>query len=104
MSASGADDRLLDRDQIWIVKKDPNTGESTLNWLMDWSPNSKENYGKNYRHGVYGGLAQPNLYATVPGTGGNQSQGASGSSSTVVALSQKWNTSNMSDGICSETM
>lgn len=65
MSASGADDRLLDRDQIWIVKKDPNTGESTLNWLMDWSPNSKENYGKNYRHGVYGGLAQPNLYATV---------------------------------------
>ncbi len=32
---------------------------------MDWSPNSKENYGKNYRHGVYGGLAQPNLYTTV---------------------------------------
>lgn len=65
MNASGADDRVLDRDQIWIVKKNPNTGESTLNWLMDWSPNSKENYGKNYRHGVYGGLAQPNLYTTV---------------------------------------
>ena len=65
ISASGTDDRVLDRDQIWIVKKDPNTGESTLNWLMDWSPNSKENFGKNYRHGVYGGLAQPNLYATV---------------------------------------
>lgn len=65
INASGADDRVLDRDQIWIVKKDSNTGESTLNWLMDWSPSDRENYGKNYRHGVYGGLAQPNLYETM---------------------------------------
>ena len=65
IGASGADDRVLDRDQIWIVKKDPGTGESTLNWLMDWSPNPRENYGKNYRHGVYGGLARPNLHGAM---------------------------------------
>ena len=67
ISASGADERMLDRDQIWIVNKDHRSGASTLNWLMDWSPRENENFGKNYQHGVYAELANPSFHDAVKG-------------------------------------
>lgn len=67
ISASGADERVLDRDQIWIVDKERSTGESSLNWLMDWSPRENENFGRNYQHGVYAGPAAPNFHDVVKG-------------------------------------
>lgn len=63
ISASGADRRVLDRDQIWFITKS-GEGESSLHPLTEWEERDV-NFGKNYQHGVYAATPQPTLHETV---------------------------------------
>ena len=61
ITRSGADDRPLTRDQIWITAKGPD-GSSVIFPLTSIKGVRKdENFGRNYLNGVYGGLPDPLL-------------------------------------------
>ena len=61
ITRSGADDRPLTRDQIWIASKQAD-GTSTLYPITSIKGVRKdENFGRNYLNGVYGGLPSPLL-------------------------------------------
>ena len=47
---------LLRRDQIWFTEKNPNTGESSLYALDDFSVRKSENVEKGYLLGRYGAV------------------------------------------------
>ena len=64
ISRSGADPRVLDRDQIWIVTKN-RYGESSLHPLTEWESRNDVNFGKNYQHNVYATSPNPSLRETV---------------------------------------
>lgn len=64
ISSSGADPRVLDRDQIWIIDKN-RYGESTLHPLTEWENRNDVNFGKNYQHNVYGTVPNPSIHETV---------------------------------------
>ena len=62
ITRSGADERPLSRDQVWIAAKEKN-GVSTLYPITSFKHVRKdENLGRNYLHGVYGGLPTPLLH------------------------------------------
>jgi AAA15 family ATPase/GTPase len=63
INAAGADQRLLDRDQIWFVVKNSG-GESSLHPLTEWESRNV-NFAKNYQHDVYVQTPQPSLHETV---------------------------------------
>ena len=58
ITRSGADERVLDQDQIWLVEK-AGDGRSTLYPLTAVRTRWDENFGRNYLHGVYGASPRP---------------------------------------------
>lgn len=61
---SGADDRPLSRDQVWISEKEDD-GSSTIYPITSFrGVRKEENIGRNYLNGVYGGLPNPLLKAS----------------------------------------
>lgn len=55
LDASGADERVLDREQVWVTDKDRN-GVTKITPLSDFKPRTQENLRRGYRGGRYGGL------------------------------------------------
>lgn len=51
---------LLRKEQIWFTEKDKESGVSDLYSLSEFKIRSYENYEKNYRAGVYGGIPDIN--------------------------------------------
>lgn len=58
ITRAGADQRVLDQDQIWLVEKDTE-GRSTLYPVTSVRSRWDENFGRNYLHGVYGANPRP---------------------------------------------
>ena len=74
MMSAGSFDRLLDRDQVWLVQKN-GEGESELVPATDYGVRAGENMGRNYLNGVYRALPHPCFHEAVarlvPEGGGN---------------------------------
>ena len=62
ITRTGADRRVLDQDQIWLVEKDA-VGASTI-YPVTSARQSRwdENFGRNYIHGVYGASPTPHFH------------------------------------------
>lgn len=58
ITKTGAEERVLDKDQVWFVEKDA-VGASTLYPQTEFEGRYEENLGRNYLNGVYG--ATPSL-------------------------------------------
>lgn len=63
ISQSGAEPRVLDRDQIWFITKNQ-YGESSLHPLTEWEDRNV-NFGKNYQHNVYAPTPNPSFHEAV---------------------------------------
>lgn len=61
ITRTGADRRVLDQDQIWLVEKGGD-GSSTIYPVTSISTRWDENFGRNYLHGVYGAAPRPNIH------------------------------------------
>jgi hypothetical protein len=61
ITKTGADKRVLDQDQIWLVEKGAD-GASTLYPVTSLPSRWDENFGRNYLHGVYGAVPRPGFH------------------------------------------
>lgn len=61
ITRTGADPRILDQDQIWLVEKGTD-GASTLYPVTSIPSRWDENFGRNYLHGVYGAIPRPDFH------------------------------------------
>ena len=60
ITRTGADQRVLDQDQIWFVEKN-DEGNSALYPVTSIPSRWDENFGRNYMHGVYGAVPRPDF-------------------------------------------
>lgn len=58
---TGADPRILDQDQIWLVEKAVD-GSSSLYPVTSIPSRWDENFGRNYLHGIYGAAPRPDFH------------------------------------------
>lgn len=61
ITRTGADVRVLDQDQIWLVEKGRD-GSSSLYPVTSIPSRWDENFGRNYLHGVYGAAPRPEFH------------------------------------------
>lgn len=61
ISASSPDERVLQRDQVWLCDKGKD-GKSSLFPVTDYSPKRRENLGRNYLNGIYHALPSPRFH------------------------------------------
>lgn len=62
ITRTGADRRILDQDQIWLVEKDSD-GASTIYPVTSIQQSRwDENFGRNYIHGIYGAAPRPDFH------------------------------------------
>lgn len=61
ITRTGADRRVLDQDQIWLVEKDAD-GSSSLYPVTFIPSRWDENFGRNYLHGIYGAAPRPEFH------------------------------------------
>ena len=61
ITRTGADQRVLDQDQIWLTEKSAD-GSSTIFPVTSVQSRWDENFGRNYLHGVYGALPHPRFH------------------------------------------
>lgn len=61
ITRTGADVRVLNQDQIWLVEKSRD-GVSSLYPVTSISSRWDENFGRNYLHGVYGAYPRPGFH------------------------------------------
>lgn len=61
ITRTGADQRILDQDQIWFVEKSAD-GSSSLYPVTSIPSRWDENFGRNYIHGVYGASPRPDFH------------------------------------------
>lgn len=61
ITRTGADQRILDQDQIWLVEKGSD-GSSSLYPVTSIPSRWDENFGRNYLHGVYGAAPRPDFH------------------------------------------
>jgi hypothetical protein len=61
ITRTGADVRVLDQDQIWLVEKSRD-GVSSLYPVTSIASRWDENFGRNYMHGVYGAYPRPGFH------------------------------------------
>jgi hypothetical protein len=62
ITRTGADRRILDQDQIWLVEKD-GEGASTIYPVTSIQQSRwDENFGRNYIHGIYGAAPRPDFH------------------------------------------
>lgn len=61
ITASGATNRSIDPDQIWLVEKSVD-GSSEIYPVTDLKVRRDENIGKNYLNGVYGAVPKPSFH------------------------------------------
>ncbi|MEY8249654.1 ATP-binding protein [Leptogranulimonas caecicola] len=62
ITKSGADEPVIDPDQIWFVEK-TSEGASELFPATSLNPRWEENFGRNYLHGVYGAIPRPDFHS-----------------------------------------
>ncbi|PJM72968.1 hypothetical protein CS006_06860 [Bifidobacterium primatium] len=61
INTSGAEDRLIGPDQVWLVEKTA-SGDSELYPVTDLNVRREENIGKNYLNGIYGAIPKPSFH------------------------------------------
>ncbi len=61
ITKSGADEPVIDQDQIWFTEKKTD-GASELFPATSLRTRWEENFGRNYLHGVYGAMPQPDFH------------------------------------------
>lgn len=61
ITRTGADPRILDQDQIWLVEKAVD-GSSSLYPVTSIPSRWDENFGRNYLHGIYGAAPRPDFH------------------------------------------
>lgn len=61
ISDSSPDERVLQRDQVWLCDK-AESGKTSLFPLTDYSPKDRENLGRNYMNGIYHALPNPRFH------------------------------------------
>lgn len=61
ITRTGADRRVLDQDQIWLVEKGGD-GASSIYPVTALQTRWDENFGRNYLHGVYGASPRPGFH------------------------------------------
>ncbi|PWG58991.1 AAA family ATPase [Bifidobacterium catulorum] len=61
ITTSGAAERLIDPDQVWLVEK-TSEGDSELYPVTDLKVRKEENIGRNYLNGIYGGVPRPSFH------------------------------------------
>lgn len=61
ITRTGADPRILDQDQIWLVEKAVD-GSSSLYPVTSIPSRWDENFGRNYLHGIYGATPRPDFH------------------------------------------
>lgn len=61
ITRTGADQRILDQDQIWLVEKDAE-GASEIYPVTSIPSRWDENFGRNYIHGIYGASPRPDFH------------------------------------------
>lgn len=66
ITRTGADPRILDQDQIWLVEKGAD-GSSILYPVTSIPSRWDENFGRNYLHGVYGAVPRPDFHEAFAG-------------------------------------
>ena len=65
LAKTAVGDRVLDRDQIWVVEKDTN-GASTIIGLSEYrSPRNDDNLERGYLSGRYGGVPSISLFRSL---------------------------------------
>lgn len=62
ITRTGADDRLLDQDQIWLVEKATDGSSAIYPVTSVASTRWEENFGRNYLNGVYGASPHPGFH------------------------------------------
>ena len=61
ITRTGADPRILDQDQIWLVEKAVD-GSSSLYPVTSIPSRWDESFGRNYLHGIYGAAPRPDFH------------------------------------------